>query len=59
MNTLLALMLAYALVSTGSVVLSMRPGAGPLIGLMSLLYAFITLGLLLLIVDLTQAAARF
>ena len=58
MNTLLALMLAYALVSTGSVVLAMRPGAGHLIGLMSLLYAFITLGLLVFLLGLIQAAAR-
>lgn len=54
MNHLLALMLAYSLVSVGSVVLSMRASVSHLIGLMSVLYAFITIGLVLFLVNLVQ-----
>jgi hypothetical protein len=47
MNQLLALMLAYVIVSTGSVLLSMRTTIGPGFRLMSLLYLMVTVGLAL------------
>lgn len=47
MNDLLALMLAYFLVSVGSALLSMRPNIGYLFDLMTLLYLFIAIGLVL------------
>lgn len=54
MNDLLALMLAYFLVSVGSALLSMRPNIGYLFDLMTLLYLFIAIGLVLFLINLIQ-----
>lgn len=58
MNHLLALMLAYSLVSVGSVLLSMRTNISYLFGLMSLLYLFIAIGLVLFLINLTQTMPK-
>ncbi|OZA27369.1 MAG: hypothetical protein B7X93_09190 [Hydrogenophilales bacterium 17-61-9] len=59
MNYLLALMLAYFLVSVGSVLLSMRTNiAYFFFGLMSLLYLFIALGLVLFLINLMQTMPK-
>ncbi|MBT9591273.1 MAG: hypothetical protein IV089_10255 [Thiobacillus sp.] len=58
MNYLLALMLAYFLVSVGSVLLSMRTNISYFFGLMSLLYLFIALGLVLFIINLMQTMPK-
>lgn len=58
MDHLLALMLAYTLVSVGSVLLSMRTNIGYLFGLMSLLYLFIAIGLVLFLISLIQGMPK-
>lgn len=58
MNHLLALMLAYFLVSVGSVLLSIRTNISYFFGLMSLLYLFIAIGLVLFLINLMQTMPK-
>ena len=58
MNQLLALLLAYSVVSVGSALLSMRTNISYLFGLMSLLYLFIAIGLVLFLINMLQTMPK-
>lgn len=54
LNLFLALTMAYFVVSVGSVLLSMRTNIGYLMNLMSMLYIFIAIGLVLLFINMME-----